>query len=66
MTSCWLKELLMFCNEENLTIQDNSPKLANYTTQDQFLMQAFLDASFSTDELILRLRGGQIKFHRAQ
>ena len=51
MTPCWLRELLLFCTQEDLSIHDTLPRLAPFTTDDVFLMKAFITASFDAPEL---------------
>ena len=52
LTNCWLKDLLTFCGNKDITIQDTCPTLRPYTTGDVFLMQVF--ASFYSDPSELR------------
>ena len=53
LTPCWFRELLQFCGQEDLTLQDTLPRLAPFTTNDVFLMDAFIEASFDRHELRL-------------
>ena len=34
LTPCWLRDLLHFCNNHNITLQDNCPTIPTRTTQD--------------------------------
>ena len=50
-TACWLRELLLFCEQEDLSLQDTAPKLEPFTSQDVFIMKSFADSSFTPNEL---------------
>ena len=52
LTSCWIHELLGFCHDHKIQLHDACPKLQAHTTDDIFLMQAFIDASY--DPITLR------------
>lgn len=51
LTNSWVFDLLRFCEEEDITIQDTCPNLALHTTNDEYLMQAFLDEGYQDTEL---------------
>ena len=51
LTDSWMKELLLFCEDHDITIQDTCATLEKQTTNDLFLMQAFRDANYASHDL---------------
>ena len=42
LTPCWMNDLFHFCSDHNICLKDNCTPLTLRTTQDRFLMEAFL------------------------
>jgi hypothetical protein len=53
MTTCWFKPLLQFCYDQDLSIHDTSPLMEPLTTKDIFIMEAFAENNFNSNELLL-------------
>lgn len=50
-TDGWLNSLLQFCSAEGIEIHDKQPTLQKIATDDEFLMQIFIDAGYNDDTL---------------
>ena len=51
LTNSWLKDLLLFCNNKGIILQDTTPNLDLCTTADRFIMQEFADANYTPSDL---------------
>lgn len=51
LTDCWFRDLLLFCEDEEITIQDTEPTVTLLSSNDSFLMQAFADADYRGSDL---------------
>lgn len=51
LTNCWFLDLLLFCEDEGITIQDTGPTLSLHTTNDVYLMSAFAKAGYRGNDL---------------
>lgn len=51
LTNCWLKDLLTFCHDEGISLHNTAPKLTPNSTNDQFLMESFIQEGFSPKSL---------------
>ena len=51
-STSWIKHQWKFVQDNNITLQDNTPPLSHITDKDQFLMEIFLGQSFHKRDLI--------------
>jgi hypothetical protein len=51
LTDCWLKSLLCFCEEQDLSFRDPCGKLEPRTSRDRYLMEAFMNYGYRNAEL---------------
>ena len=51
LTPCWIKDLLLFCDDNEITIQDTCADLDYGSTDDIYLMEAFRESGFTPKEL---------------
>ena len=51
LTNCWMKDLLLFCDDHDITLHDTCATLEKLTTEDIYLMQAFTDADYEPTDL---------------
>lgn len=51
LTNCWFVDLLQFCEDEDIAIQDKGPTLPLMSTNDAFLMQNFANAGYRNTDL---------------
>ena len=51
LTKHWLHHLLSFCDSHKISIHDTCPQLSKFMSQDNYLMQEFIKASFDHSSL---------------
>jgi hypothetical protein len=51
LTNCWLRDLLIFCEEEEISLVDTSPFPPLFSSADSYLMQAFADVGYRDDDI---------------
>ena len=51
LTNSWIKELLLFCDNEGIALHDTTANLELCTTADRYLMKEFANAHYTPSEL---------------
>jgi hypothetical protein len=51
LTNGWLRDLLIFCEEEEISLVDTSPFPPLFSSTDSYLMQSFADVGYRDDDL---------------